>query len=100
MAEVEQFTGSVSIPVHRLWSISGTYNSDTSSYSNFARRGIGIDVGIDAQQVNAQLRWFHDRLDQNNIDHDYHEYAGEHNWTFWSKWTPKQFGVLQDYITS
>jgi len=77
--------------------LSGSYYSGTENYENFTEREIRIDVGT-GDGVLSQMRFFHKKLDENDIDHDYFEHSGGHNWSFWEKWCPKQFDFLEDII--
>jgi S-formylglutathione hydrolase FrmB len=79
-------------------SLSGTVYSGMTQYGNFANRGLRIDVGTEDGGLSS-LRWLHTRLDEENIDHEYYEHPGRHDWTFWKKYGPKQFDYLQAMIS-
>ena len=79
-------------------SLSGTVYSSLENYGNFTERGIRIDVGTE-DGVLSQLRWLHDKLDEEGIDHEYHEHPGRHDWDFWGKYAPKQFDFLEALIS-
>jgi len=80
-------------------SLSGTYYTGTDNYSGFINKGLRFDVGTEDSGILSGLRWFHDRLDQNDVDHEFYEHPGGHNWTFWKKYAPKQFDFLQAIIS-
>ena len=78
-------------------SLSGTRYSSLSNYANLVDRGIRIDVGTTDGVLN-QLRWLRDKLDEENVEHEYYEHAGKHDWDFWGKYAPKQFDFLETFI--
>ena len=78
--------------------LSGTRYTQLSNYANLVDREIRIDVGLN-DGVLGQMRWLHDMLDENEVDHEYHEHRGGHNWDFWEVWCPKQFDYLEDIIS-
>ncbi len=80
-------------------SLSGTSYSNISNFSNFTDRGIRIDVGTGDDTVLSQLRWLHNRLTENKVEHEYYEHPGEHDWVFWAKYCPKQFDFLEELVS-
>ncbi len=80
-------------------SLSGTIYTGTTNYKGLNNKGLRFDVGTDDTSILSGLRWFHDRLDENDVDHEYYEHSGDHNWTFWKKYAPKQFSFLEAIIS-
>ena len=80
-------------------SLSGTYYTETDNYSGFENRGLRFDVGREDTGLISTARWVHDRLNQNRVEHEYYEHEGNHSWTFWKKYAPKQFDFLQAIIS-
>ncbi len=78
-------------------SLSGSVYSGMTSYGNFVDRGVRIDIGTTDGQLN-QCRWLHDKLILEDIDHEYYEHPGEHDWDFWSVYGPEQFDFLEALI--
>lgn len=68
-------------------------------YEGLAERAIRIDVGYGDSNVLTGLRSLRDRLVANEIEHEYHENPGTHNWEFWEKYAPQQFDYLQEFIS-
>ena len=58
-----------------------------------------IDCGTEDffLEVNQQL---HDKLLSANIPHNYKEYAGSHNWTYWEKAIKYQIKFFKNYFNS
>lgn len=81
-------------------SLSGTVYGTLIDYGNLADRDIRIDVGQQDLGILSDLRWLHNKLNENHVDHEYYEHSGEHDWTFWRKWTPNQFDFLEAIISS
>lgn len=79
-------------------SLSGTSYSGLDDYQGLVGKGIRIDVGTQ-DGVLSTLRWLHNKLDDEGIDHEFYEHPGDHDWTFWKKWAPKQLNFLQALIT-
>lgn len=79
-------------------SLSGSVYSGMSNYSNFIDRGVRIDIGTTDGLLN-QCRWLDNKLTEEDIDHEYYEHPGEHDWTFWKTYAPEQFDFLEGKIS-
>lgn len=80
-------------------SLSGTYYTNIN-FTNLRNHGIRIDVGKDDDVVLRDLQRLHNKLTEENINHDYNEYVGGHDWDFWKKYCPEQFDFLETIITN
>ncbi len=80
-------------------SLSGTHYTQMEQFTNFAGKGIRIDVGTEDDEVLSELRWQHNKFNEEGVEHEYFEHPGAHNWTFWKKYAPKQFDFLENLIS-
>lgn len=78
--------------------LSGTYYSATSKFTNLVDRDIRIDVGT-SDGVLSEMRFLRNKLNENDLEFEYYEHPGGHNWTFWEKWCPEQFDFLESVIS-
>ncbi len=77
--------------------LSGTQYSYIN-YEGLVSRAIRIDVGLGDTQSLSAMRNLAERLEANEIEHEYHENPGGHNWEFWQRYAPAQFEFLQGLI--
>jgi S-formylglutathione hydrolase FrmB len=57
-----------------------------------------IDCGTNDPFINSN-RELHQKLQQQNITHTYHETSGKHNWNYWRKAVVGQIGVFSGLFT-
>ena len=79
-------------------SLSGSVYSTLIDYENFEGTSVRIDIGTEDDNL-SPLRWLRDRLNGTEVQLEYFEHAGDHDWKFWRKWAPRQFDFLEDIIS-
>jgi len=71
-------------------SLSGTHDIDyMPSLNGLENLNLRIDVGYGDENI-SNFRYFNQLLIENNIEHEYNEYPGGHNWAFWSLYYKEQ----------
>lgn len=73
-------------------SLSGTVYSGIN-YAGLKSKGLRLEMGT-SDALLSQARALHQRLRDNQINHEYHEHAGGHDWDFWKAYAPDQFDFL------